>query len=118
MTAHFTTPKDPMQAGRLRKALARQYRFSDGKVRSLGAHIIDHSLTRRSHYIRHYALKKRGGCNARLAAPKHEYTVWWLDKKWGELGTDVPKIVFDALETLPASEGEEYHSLYGGGQIA
>ena len=107
MTAHFTTPQDPMQAGRLRKALARQYRFSDGTIRSLGARILACPPVRRSHYIRHYARRKRQGEYKRLSTPAHEFCLWYRGPGIRESGIDVPKIVFDALPYLATTTTEQ-----------
>jgi len=102
----LVVPSDKMQAGRLRKALEKQYNFN-GTICSLGARIIAMHPIRRSHYIRHYATKKRNGCYARLTNPKHEYTIWYLGPGIRESGIDVPKIVFDALPHLPTRHTEE-----------
>ena len=108
MITGFVSPSDPMQAGRLRKALAKQYRFSDGVICSLGARILTRHLIRRSHYIRHYARKKRQGEYKRLSNPAHEYTVWHQEQADGpELGLSVPKIVFDALPHLATKTTEQ-----------
>jgi len=96
-----------MQAGRLRKALARVY-WLNGQPYTLGAFLISHPLVRRSHYIRHYATKRIDLEYKRLRTPAHEYTVWRLTPD-GERGTSVPKIVYDALEHLPTQETEQPH---------
>ena len=103
----ITYPDNLMQAGRLRKALNEQYNFSVG-VRTLGERLAEIKPLYRHHYIRHYSPHKRNGCNALYDPPHHEYSVWYA-QDGQELGLDVPKIVFDALD-LPTKEGEEYYT--------
>jgi hypothetical protein len=103
-----TEDLSPMEQGRLDKALNRVYRFSCSTM-SLGAFLDSKDLTRRSAYVRHYARKKRDCEYKKLANPKTEYTVWYLENG-RELGMDVPKIVYDALVDLPATEREQAYS--------
>jgi len=83
--------------GRLRKALARQYNF-DGTVMSLGQYIRLYDWHRKSANAREYARKKRRGEYAKLRSPKAEYTIWrWENGQ--EVGIEVPRIVWDTIET-------------------
>ena len=95
----LTWPTSPMQAGRLRKSLARQYRRND-RVATLGQFLSEIQPAYRREHIRKYARHKRNGCNAELSTPKHEYSIWYFDAG-REIGLDVPKIVFDALTDIP-----------------
>jgi hypothetical protein len=90
-------PMDPKLVGRVVKALARRYRFSDGSVMPLGEYLEKRPPLYRTHSVRTYARKKRQGCYAKLKAPKHEHTVWYADGT----GLDVPKVVWDAMESIP-----------------
>jgi len=103
----FAVPSDRMQAGRLKSALAKVYNFS-GTVCTLGERIIAIRPVRRSHYIRHYATKKRDGCNALLKTSQHQYTLWYYGPGMCESGIDVPKIVYDALPHLATHETEQH----------
>lgn len=90
----------PMQSGRLKVALDRQYRF-DGVVKSLRAHLeelaasdpldltegdgmIDYS---RTHFNRLGSCKEQDAYIARLKAKRYYYINGWM----------VPKLVFDAI---------------------
>ena len=118
MITSFVVPSDPMQAGRLRKALAKVYRFSDGTTCTLGARILACRPVRKSHYIRHYARKKRQGEYKRLSAPAHEFTLWYSGLDSRESGIDVPKIVFDALPHLATeTTGEPVYEERRGGSL-
>jgi len=101
----YTVPFDRKSLGRLLKVLEKRYSF-DGHVMTLRERLQELDLTRRSEYIRRYASKKRNGYNAELASPKHEYTVWYQSGE-RERGIDVPKIVYDALQGLPATVSAE-----------
>ena len=106
-TLTFTIPMDPKIMGRLCKALDRRFMCSDNKVRTLRQRLEQRTPLHKKEYIRHYARHKRDGCNAKLAAPKHEYTVWYLDDDGRDFGIGVPKLVFDALEDVPEKERTE-----------
>ncbi|MGQ3141256.1 hypothetical protein [Rhizobium oryzihabitans] len=90
----------PMQSGRLKVALDRQYRF-DGVVKTLRAHLgelaasgplyfsegdgmIDYS---RTHFNRLDSSKEQDAYIARLKAKRYYYVNGWV----------VPKLVFDAI---------------------
>ena len=105
----YTLPGDVMLAGRIRKALARRYRFWEPYgTMALGDFLAAVTPTRRSVYVRHYASKKRNMCYAKLQTPKREYTVYYSDDT-GEHGLDVPKIIYDAMDHLPAEEHEQHN---------
>ena len=97
----------PIQSGRLKKALAKVFRFELGTM-SLGAYLAQLPLTRKSAYTRHYAQKRRNLEYKKLDRPKIEYTAWY-DRDGRELGTSIPKVVYDALN-LPDSESGQYHN--------
>ncbi|MCA1869603.1 hypothetical protein HW571_28760 [Agrobacterium genomosp. 3] len=95
-----TDSLSPMQAGRLKDALDKQYRF-DGVVKSLRAHIealaacgpleltegdgmIDYA---RRHFNRLGSYKDQDAYIARLKAKRYFYVNGWV----------VPKLVFDAI---------------------
>jgi len=106
----YTLPGDVMLAGRIRKALARRYRFWEPYgTMALGDFLAAVTPTKRSEYIRHYARKKRNGCYANLARPKHEYTIHYSHGRWRH-GVEVPKIIYDAFDHLPAVTYEESHN--------
>ena len=96
---NITFPDDPMRAGRLRKVLDKLYRYDD-RVATLEAFLSEIKPTHRRDHLRKYARRKRQGCYAELTTPKHEYSVWYWNGK-AEVGFEIPKIVFDALTTLP-----------------
>ena len=101
---NITFPDDPMRAGRLRKALDRQYNYSERGICTLGQRLTELDLTRRSWYVQLYARHKRNGCYATLKKPRTDYTVWYTNADGNESGYDVPKIVFDALTDLPIQD--------------
>lgn len=95
-----TEPLSPMQSGRLKAALDRQYRF-DGLVKTLRTHLeelaasgpldltegdgmIDYS---RTHFNRLGSCKEQDAYIVRLKAKRYFYVNGWV----------VPKLVFDAI---------------------
>ena len=100
-----------MQAGRLRDALAKLYRGSDG-VRSLGERIAtltgekrvtdgmaDYSRTR----FNRMNGREQDAYMARLQA-KRVYLLAEAHPEYGTVWFQVPKIVFDAVESEPDSD--------------
>jgi len=97
---------DRANAARLKAALAKRYRFTEG-IMTLGQFLAGKHLCYRSHYIRHYARHKRQGCYAKLATPAHEYSVRYETDDGHELGMDVPKLVYDSYSDLPEKTSEQ-----------
>ena len=87
----------PMQVGRLDKALTRVFRFKLGTM-SLGDYLQQvkgwdwKTTTTRTHANKRTNLEYK-----QLKNPKTTYTIWHKDG-WG---TDIPKIVYDALAEIP-----------------
>ena len=78
------------------KALATVYNFS-GKIMTLGDYINSKTIVRKSTFVREYENHKRDMYYHKLAAPKTEYTLWYIDNG-RELGIDVPKLVYESFE--------------------
>lgn len=81
-------------AGRLQKALARQFVFYCGAM-ALGEFLERHTWEYKEHKVREYARKKIGGSYAKLATPVHEYTLWRTDDQDRVIGIMIPKLIYD-----------------------
>ena len=97
-----------MEIGRLNKALKRVYRFDLGTM-SLSLYLHRLTFHRKSQQTRYYSRKRYCLEYKKLAQPLTDYTLWHLDDDGLELGTEVPKIVFDALPDIPEITYEQWY---------
>jgi len=84
-----------LQAGRLKKALARHYCFNGKDVMTLGDWLDAHraELTHKTTWVHTHTAKRVRLDRPELTQPKTWYTVWR-----GDTGLDIPKIVYDSLD--------------------
>lgn len=84
-----------LNEARRQKALDRLYNFS-GRVMTLGAFLGTVTITKKTVWVQEYSSKKI--ClEYKKITPRSHYTVWYLEDG-KEVGIDVPKLVFDAIQ--------------------
>ena len=100
----FTYPDQPMQRGRLQKCLDTKYNWGHdrGGIMTLGEYLVAHPPVAKRKAIREYSNTRVHLAYVKLRTPKVEYTVI-LDADTHR-GIDVPKVVYDALASVPEWE--------------
>jgi len=86
-----------LNEARRQKALDVIYNFGNAGIMSLRRRIEGATITRKSAIIQKYSHKRVNLEYKKLKNPKTHYTLWYDDPKHGELGFDVPKLVYDAF---------------------
>ncbi|HET6444671.1 MAG TPA: hypothetical protein VFI27_08835 [candidate division Zixibacteria bacterium] len=90
------TSVSTLNEARRKKALDRLYNFG-GMIQTLGEFIASKTIVRKSSYTEKYASKKVDLCYKKLKTPKISYTLWYI-QNGSEIGTDVPKLVYDSID--------------------